>query len=608
MKGKRNIPKVPKVAKTAAKKPPTVPKVAKTAKAVAKKPPTVPTVAKTAKAVAKKPKINVSCSGGMFCIGLYCGSKVGDVYDPQPVLTQPVLTQPVSTQPVSTQPLALEQLEKRIDKYLLINKKITLYYHQEFQKKNITEYIDIKEDSISKKIKPFEGIYLENVLMESIRDKIILNMKSRHFQIMYYFSEFNSICHNEVVKGNISFTSQSKSELNCESLINILIQSFISVGSFHNLVGYIHKDCKCENFLYQINDDTDTNGYYAYNLEGEKYYLKSCRYNVMISNFEKPIKFIKGMSEQDAENNTDATLILKDYIKIFEDFTEHKNLRDVSEYDIFKGKLNTYMGNFSKKLQGLYSVMYETKPKERIDIALLKNVLSLCLTFFPKIFLNVLPDTGKVLNAIPFELYQEPKVTEPDNGDIKPKDIKPKEVGLEDIKLFYQEQEPKVTEPDKVGLGEDIKPKDIDIENYINNILKYYNGKNKVILINGKNKVILINGKYSLLYDNGSLLWNYSEEGYTIQYKISMNRDLQFIPITHRGNVITLLKNANKTLKLGGKKNTTVYKLNGDEVFLIHNNRKIKRCIYIKGNGKTKYCKINKVFISLSKLKNKIIE
>lgn len=51
--------------------------------------------------------------------------------------------------------------------------------------------------------------------------------------------------------------------------------------------------------------------------------------------------------------------------------------------------------------------------------------------------------------------------------------------------------------------------------------------------------------------------------------------------------------------KDGGKK--TIYKLNGEKVSLLHNNKNIQRCIYVK--GKTKYCKINNEFILLSKLK-----
>ncbi len=54
----------------------------------------------------------------------------------------------------------------------------------------------------------------------------------------------------------------------------------------------------------------------------------------------------------------------------------------------------------------------------------------------------------------------------------------------------------------------------------------------------------------------------------------------------------------------GGKK--TTYRLNGEKVVLLHKNKKVQRSIYVKGNGKTKYCKIDHQYILLSKLKNKI--
>jgi hypothetical protein len=49
------------------------------------------------------------------------------------------------------------------------------------------------------------------------------------------------------------------------------------------------------------------------------------------------------------------------------------------------------------------------------------------------------------------------------------------------------------------------------------------------------------------------------------------------------------------------------YKLNGEKVSLLINKKKLHRSIYVKGNGKAKYCKINYEFVLLSKLKNKIL-
>ena len=41
----------------------------------------------------------------------------------------------------------------------------------------------------------------------------------------------------------------------------------------------------------------------------------------------------------------------------------------------------------------------------------------------------------------------------------------------------------------------------------------------------------------------------------------------------------------------------------GEHVHIVYNNKKLKRCVYRKAKGRGKYCKINKVYILLSKLK-----
>jgi predicted RNA-binding protein YlxR (DUF448 family) len=57
----------------------------------------------------------------------------------------------------------------------------------------------------------------------------------------------------------------------------------------------------------------------------------------------------------------------------------------------------------------------------------------------------------------------------------------------------------------------------------------------------------------------------------------------------------------------GGKRTAPAYKLNGEKVSLLINKKKLHRSVYVKGNGKAKYCKINYEFVLLSKLKNKIL-
>jgi hypothetical protein len=66
--------------------------------------------------------------------------------------------------------------------------------------------------------------------------------------------------------------------------------------------------------------------------------------------------------------------------------------------------------------------------------------------------------------------------------------------------------------------------------------------------------------------------------------------------------------NDNQETNKGGKRIAAPsYKLNGEKVHLLINKKKLHRSVYVKGNGKAKYCKINYEFVLLSKLKNKII-
>lgn len=72
-----------------------------------------------------------------------------------------------------------------------------------------------------------------------------------------------------------------------------------------------------------------------------------------------------------------------------------------------------------------------------------------------------------------------------------------------------------------------------------------------------------------------------------------------------RGFASSLPSNIKKTLQSTGGKKTT-YRLNGEKVVLLHKNKKVQRSIYVKAKGKAKYCKIDKEYVLLSKIKNKI--
>ena len=138
------------------------------------------------------------------------------------------------------------------------------------------------------------------------------------------------------------------------------------------------------------------------------------------------------------------------------------------------------------------------------------------------------------------------------------------------------------------------------------------------IISNGRTYFIIEtsdDNKYEILYDNDD-----TNNLYYFDFSIKNPKILQVNTITQ--NYITLINKIyatylpiyrpllfeGETIPSGGKRTAApAYKLNGEKVHLLINKKKIYRSVYVKGNGKAKYCKINYEFVLLSKLKNKII-
>ncbi len=298
---------------------------------------------------------------------------------------------------------------------------------------------------------------LETILMKAITEKIILTKKSKHFVIMYCYSlckelekykaDYALANFNELAKNDLGYLLQQEEILKDEELLyNLLLQAFLSIGTFHNFTGYIHKDCMWTNFLYF--DNTENNGgdmicYYKYIFDNKMYYLKSCKYNLMIYDFGLSFDIIN-CSDEDIINNilsyykmigkklnaSDVlkfksdfndyrldeliTLITNDYLRILPFFTntsfnklskkfEHLPNNDISEFII----------TISDKIFGLKIITSNDKDNRHI---LFKNifvaVLDICIEQFKTmgIFTDKLPEGSIIINDQPFELYSRTKL------------------------------------------------------------------------------------------------------------------------------------------------------------------------------------------------------
>ena len=173
----------------------------------------------------------------------------------------------------------------------------------------------------------------KEIYLMKVATKLILNKSSKHFLLIYFYSKCDNklqpidtqpiddfpvsyVIYTEPATGDIrSLLKKSSKTLDNITLLNILIQSIISLGTFHNRVGYIHNDCHTGNFLYQDNFEYQENYYYHYILDSLNYRLKSCNYNIMIYDFGNSIK-IENMSSHNAIINAILNRIITNDIII----------------------------------------------------------------------------------------------------------------------------------------------------------------------------------------------------------------------------------------------------------------------------------------------------
>ena len=201
-------------------------------------------------------------------------------------------------------------------------------------------------------------------LMSDITRDIIRKKISKHFLIMYKSclcekkdysnSRASLVSVNEIANGDINMLINNRDVIfNKELLYNILFQTFISIGTFHNLIAHIHGDCHGGNFLWHYNNEK---GYYHYIFNGKNLYLKACKYNIMIYDyaFSKKIK----------KNNVKK--IMDDYLLIIPAFLneDYENDKSLSPDSNVKNELNEIIGTLMKVYKTMGAEGSKSSPKK----------------------------------------------------------------------------------------------------------------------------------------------------------------------------------------------------------------------------------------------------
>jgi len=251
---------------------------------------------------------------------------------------------------------------------------------------------------------------IEKDINTIVTDKILLNKLSKHFIYTYKTILCNNLGINvpDIIKNTkyyISLTELANGDLkelcnkkeflsNDELVYNVLIQVILSICTFHN-IGYSHGDCHWGNFLYHHNEDI---GYYHYKINNIDYYLKSCKYNIMIYDFG----FAKKIKKLNIKKN-----ILKDYLRIINAFYNNKIESSWIKIDNLPSKK---LSNYSISLfESIVDVLKKNiKVLNYIDF--INNVVLPSLITIPNNIFSKIKPKNKIINIKPFIISQELKM------------------------------------------------------------------------------------------------------------------------------------------------------------------------------------------------------
>ena len=194
--------------------------------------------------------------------------------------------------------------------------------------------------------------------------------------------------YNELCNGDLSSLMKTDVRNDEMQMYNIMIQSLIAIATYQNRVGYVHRDTHHGNFLYQLNNEY---GYYHYVYKGNNFYIKSCKYNILLFDF----------GESNSISNVDNERICDDYIRVIYSFMSQDNKGWKKQgwiKDTLDKKINRNMMSISSILKRL-----SVKNINNDKLDMFQEVIN-------RVFKNIGQDTkiftttkpANILNNIPF--------------------------------------------------------------------------------------------------------------------------------------------------------------------------------------------------------------
>ena len=283
---------------------------------------------------------------------------------------------------------------------------------------NISNLLGIYTYPIAAKVMAGSGGNINEVkLMTKITNDLLLKKMSRHFLMIYgsclcsgkIADKLKLVSINELADGDLKTLVYTREVVeDSEMMYNLLFQTFISIATFQNIVGHLHRDPHYGNFLYQTNNDK---GYYHYVFNGTDYYLKACKYNIIIFDFgmSRPIIKYKDTALVGLMNSENRAIAF-DYINIIYSFFNSKLGGHVKFPNLPKEPANRDIFYIAKSLDDYVKEDIAANPKiKNYENAFFDTIINeVFLKYTPKgMFVTTRPPN--VINSTPFYISTNAK-------------------------------------------------------------------------------------------------------------------------------------------------------------------------------------------------------
>ena len=233
-----------------------------------------------------------------------------------------------------------------------------------------------------------------------ITENLILKKQSKHFVIMYKTTKCPAsgspakklltgerlVNYNELCNGDLSSLMKTDERNDEMLMINMAYQVLIAIATYQNRVGYCHMDCHHGNFLYQLNTEASSTGYYHYVYNGLNFYIKSCKYNMCIFDFGLSVPMSKA----------DNRYIFSDYYRILHGFVSEKTMGWIEGHVI--GKINANMFMIMSRVQRLMAALLANKDTDMFQ-AIIDFIFK---DFKPENGIFTTAKPANILNKTPF--------------------------------------------------------------------------------------------------------------------------------------------------------------------------------------------------------------